>query len=99
MPDATKWSDAQVRAALATIPGWDVQGGTQLAKTYTFNDFVGAMAFVNRVAELAERAAHHPDILVRYRQVTLTLSTHSAGGITEKDVALAKQIDAMRGAA
>lgn len=67
---------------------------TSIVKTFEFSDFIAAMAFVNHVADLAERADHHPDILVKYTKVTLTLSTHSTGGVTKKDLQLAKQIDA-----
>ena len=72
--------------------GWELKEG-QIVKGWKFKDFVEAMAFVNRVAERAEAADHHPDLLIRYNRVTLTLSTHSAGGLTEKDFSLARQID------
>jgi 4a-hydroxytetrahydrobiopterin dehydratase len=62
-------------------------------KRFTFGNFKEAMAFVNQVAELAESADHHPDILVNYKRVTLTLSTHSAGGLTQKDFDLASHIE------
>ena len=65
----------------------------EITKLYKFPDFKEAMGFVNRVADLAEEADHHPDILIRYNKVTLTLSTHSAGGLTEKDSQLARKID------
>ena len=87
-------TDTQVREALTTLPGWALKGGLEISRQYTFRDFVEAMRFVNRVAELAEAADHHPDITIRYTRVVLVLATHSAGGLTEKDVALARQIDA-----
>jgi 4a-hydroxytetrahydrobiopterin dehydratase len=90
---AERLSDAEIAAQLARLPGWSRQGDA-IARQYTFKDFVEAMQFVHRVADLAEAADHHPDILIRYRRVTLTLSTHSAGGLTEKDFRLAGQIDA-----
>jgi 4a-hydroxytetrahydrobiopterin dehydratase len=62
---------------------------------HTEDDFAGALAFVNLVGEIAERANHHPDIEIRWNTVTLRLSTHSAGGITSADLELAKQIDAL----
>ena len=66
-----------------------------LERDFEFDDFAGAMAFVNRVAEAAEEANHHPDILVHgWNKVRLTLSTHSEGGLTDKDHALARRIDA-----
>jgi 4a-hydroxytetrahydrobiopterin dehydratase len=64
-----------------------------LQKTWEFGDFAAAMVWVNRVAELAEEAAHHPDILIRYNRVTLTLWTHTARGLTEKDALLAEALD------
>jgi 4a-hydroxytetrahydrobiopterin dehydratase len=64
-----------------------------IRRTYRFSSFAAAIRFVDYVAQLAEDAGHHPDIDIRYDTVTLTLSTHSAGGLTEKDFALARQID------
>jgi 4a-hydroxytetrahydrobiopterin dehydratase len=87
-----KMSEAQVEAALKEIPDWSEVNG-ELQRTFQFGNFVEAMAFVNRVAEAAEADQHHPDILVRYNKVTLTLSTHDAGGITKKDFVLAKKGD------
>jgi len=88
-------TDAGVRKALRTLRGWrgDAQG---IRKTFRKRDFVAAMGFVNAVAILAEKANHHPDIDVRWNRVTLTLSTHSAGGVTGKDVALARDVNALR---
>lgn len=71
------------------------QSGDSIQRTFSFDDFNAAMMFVNRVAELAESAQHHPDIMVRYNKVTLTLSTHEAGGLTEKDFDLARELDAV----
>ena len=85
--------DAAVSRGLASLTGWS-RDGRAVRKEYEFRTFADAIGFVNRVADLAEAADHHPDIDIRYRRVTLVLSTHSAGGITEKDLALAKQIDA-----
>jgi 4a-hydroxytetrahydrobiopterin dehydratase len=73
---------------------WPVVDGA-LERTFAFADFVGSMAFVNRVAELAEEANHHPDIAISWNRVTLRLATHSAGAITEKDHALADRIDGL----
>jgi len=83
-------------AALAALPGWqpvEVKGARAIQKQYRFKDFVEAMVFVNRVAEQAEAAGHHPDIEISWNRVTLTLTTHDAGGLTDKDVALARQLD------
>jgi 4a-hydroxytetrahydrobiopterin dehydratase len=72
------------------------QEGDALVRDFKFKDFAGAMAFVNRVAEIAEQRNHHPDILVHgWNNVRLTLSTHSKGGVTDADRALAEQIDAL----
>lgn len=90
----TKLSESEIQTALAETREWtEVSGAIQ--RTYDFTDFVQAMRFVNKVAEYAEKAQHHPDILVRYNKVTISVSTHDAGGITGKDFALAKAVDAM----
>ena len=73
---------------------WPEVGGA-LERTFAFADFAGSMAFVNRVAELAEEADHHPDIAISWNRVTLRLATHSAGAITEEDHALADRIDGL----
>jgi len=83
--------DATIASLLQEIPGWERQGDA-LARTYTFKNFREAMAFVNRVAELAEEARHHPDITIRYNRVQLLLTTHEVGGITERDIALARKL-------
>lgn len=78
---------------LQTLQGWQRDGGS-IRKTYKFNGFREAVAFVNEVADLAERADHHPDLLIHgYNKVTVTLSTHDAGGLTARDFLLAAQID------
>ena len=81
-----------VQAALKNLPGWSLQGDA-IGKQYTWSSFPEAMKFVNQVADLAEQVDHHPDILINYRRVTLTLSTHSEGGITQKDLDLAERIE------
>jgi len=83
-----------VKRHLARIKGWR-QVGNVIQKQYTFSNFKDAVFFVNTVAGLAERAGHHPDITVNYNRVTLSLSTHDAGGLTGKDFGLAKQIEAV----
>ncbi len=72
--------------------------GESIQRTYRFRDFADAMRFVGQVAEAAEAARHHPDILIRWNKVTLTLTTHDSGGITVQDFALAKQCDALAAA-
>ncbi|HXV15593.1 MAG TPA: 4a-hydroxytetrahydrobiopterin dehydratase [Gemmatimonadaceae bacterium] len=86
-------SDIAVQRELGGLQGWSRRGDA-LVRTYQFRNFSQAMEFVNRVAGLAESAGHHPDIDIRYSKVTLSLSTHDAGGITANDVSLAKSIDA-----
>ena len=85
-------SDAELAASLGTLNGWSVEMG-QLVKAFTFATFPEAVAFVNRVADLAERQGHHPDMLIEYATVTMRLSTHSEGGITDKDTQLARGIE------
>jgi 4a-hydroxytetrahydrobiopterin dehydratase len=87
-----KLTTEAVQVALKKLPGWSLKDEA-IGKQYTWPSFPDAMKFVNLVADLAEQADHHPDILINYRRVTLTLSTHSEGGITQKDFDLAAQIE------
>lgn len=87
-----KMDEAQVALALSRLQHWQHQGQS-ITRTYQFKSFTNAMKFVNAVAELAEQAEHHPDIDIRWKSVTLALSSHDADGLTEKDFALAKQCD------
>jgi 4a-hydroxytetrahydrobiopterin dehydratase len=82
----------QIKTHLAALHGWQ-RKGLEITKVYEHKNFVQAMGFVNSVAFLAEKANHHPDIDIRWNKVTLTLSTHSEGGLTEKDFTLAKKIE------
>lgn len=91
-PPVQKIDEARIVNALASIPDWKLSGAT-IVRTYEFKDFPAAIKFVEVVAALAEQAWHHPDIDIRWNKVTLTLSTHDAGGLTEKDFALARQFD------
>jgi len=86
--------ESEVGQWLERVPSWQ-RVGNEIERTVTFKNFREALAFVVQVGLLAERMDHHPDIEIRYRQVTLRLSTHSAGGLTEKDFQLAQQIDAL----
>jgi len=79
---------------LTRLPGWELSEGS-LTRMFSFSDFREAMSFINSVAALAERAGHHPDIDIRYNKVKLALSSHDAGGITEKDFSLAAEIGRM----
>lgn len=92
MPSRARLSDDAIERAVATLPGWERRGDA-IARTFEFPSFMDGIAFVHRVAEAAERADHHPDIDVRWRRVTCALSTHDAGGLTELDVTLAREID------
>lgn len=83
--------DARIAEALKHLPGWS-QAGKAIERRYRFADFPQAMAFVNRVAELAEGANHHPDIDIRYNQVILALISHDSGGVTERDIRMAGKI-------
>lgn len=85
--------EGEIAAELASAPGW-TRRGNAIEKTYRFSDFKGAMLFVNGVAALAEAARHHPDVALHDTAVGLSLWTHSAGGLTTKDFALARRIDA-----
>ncbi len=84
----------EIKARLSAMDGWKLDDG-EIEKTYKFGDFKQAMLFVNAVARAAEAMNHHPDIEIKYNRVEITLSTHSEGGVTEKDFALAAQIDNM----
>lgn len=87
-----KLSDDQVTSLLDERPSWSELNGA-IQRTFQFKDFVASMSFVNTIADHAEEVQHHPDILIRWNKVTLTLSTHDASGITEKDFAFAAFAD------
>jgi 4a-hydroxytetrahydrobiopterin dehydratase len=84
-------SSAEIDNVLLDNPEWTLKEG-KLMREWNFKDFVEAMAFVNQVADLAEAAGHHPDIDVRYNQVVLGLVSHDAGGITQRDAAMASRL-------
>jgi 4a-hydroxytetrahydrobiopterin dehydratase len=87
-----KLTASQIKTSLSSVPDWKKKGAA-ITRTYQFKDFPAAIKFVNAVGKPAEKAWHHPDIDIRWNKVTLTLSTHDAGGLTEKDFSLAKQFD------
>lgn len=89
-----KLKAVEIKSALARLPNWK-RTGSVISRTYEFKDFVAAMKFVNAVAKLAEEAWHHPDIDIRWNKVTLTLTTHSDGGLTKKDFQLARKFDTL----
>jgi 4a-hydroxytetrahydrobiopterin dehydratase len=86
-----KLTDSELESALHTLPDWQLEDG-KLVRDYTFPDFVAAVAFVNKVAAVAESANHHPDIDIRYNQVRLGLISHDSGGLTRRDIKLARRI-------
>lgn len=86
--------DSEIQERLAALEGWTREGNA-IHKTFNFPDFPRAIAFVERMVAPAEGANHHPDIDIRYNRVMISLSTHSEGGITEKDFELANQIDTL----
>jgi 4a-hydroxytetrahydrobiopterin dehydratase len=87
-----KLSEDQIQQRMKDVPGWSRQGDA-IRKEFSFEGFLQAIAFVNRLAPDAEAADHHPDILINYRRVTLTYSTHSEGGLTDKDFDGARMAD------
>jgi len=87
-----KLESHDIESRLRELPGWALDGDA-IAKQFTFASFPDAIAFVTRLAFDAETADHHPDLLISYRRVTVRWSTHSEGGVTEKDVAGARQAD------
>ena len=89
-----KLTDHELRDLLHELPEWAIEEGT-LVRFWTFANFVEAMAFVNRVAQLAEQANHHPDIDIRYNRVKLALVSHDAGGITARDARMARELGAL----
>jgi 4a-hydroxytetrahydrobiopterin dehydratase len=93
---AVKLERQQVAEQLQKLPQWTLQGD-QIERLLTFENFVDAMVFVNRVAEVAEEEGHHPDIRIVYNRVTLALSTHDAGGLTHKDFQMARRIESLAG--
>jgi len=92
VPPMPKLDAATIALALANVPEWQLQGD-MISRTFQFKDFPAAVKFVNAVAVAAEQAWHHPDIDVRWNKVTLVLTTHDAGGLTQKDFDLARQFD------
>lgn len=84
-------TESEIQQQLVRLPGWTRQN-QQLQRTFILKNFVEAIAFVNQLVEPSEKLEHHPDILILYNRVTITLSTHDAGGLTQKDFDLAQMI-------
>jgi 4a-hydroxytetrahydrobiopterin dehydratase len=89
-------SHAEIDQALQKLPGWTRQGKA-IERVFQFGNFVEAMEFVNRIAFAAEAANHHPDIVINYNKVTLTLVSHDSGGVTQRDVRMAGKINEVAG--
>ena len=87
-----KLNDSQVADQLKSLPGWE-RHDNSIQKLFRFKEFMDGIKFVNRVAQKADAADHHPDILINYTRVTMTCATHSEGGITDKDFKLAHEIE------
>lgn len=86
----------RIAELLELLPGdWRVEDGRRLARSYRFDDFATALAFVNQVGEIAEREGHHPDVVLRWGEVRLEIWTHAAGGLTENDFVLAAKCEAV----
>jgi 4a-hydroxytetrahydrobiopterin dehydratase len=90
-------SNEAIQQGLAKMPGWSYQG-KDLHKKFTFKSFLPGIEFVNKIAQAAESAGHHPDITINYNVVGISLSTHSEGGVTLKDFDLASKIDQIHSA-
>ena len=90
-----KLTAKEAESRIANMHGWSLNAAGEITKTYTLTNFPQALLFVNAMGLLAEKAQHHPDILVKWNHVTLSLTTHDAGGLTDKDFDLARQIDTL----
>jgi 4a-hydroxytetrahydrobiopterin dehydratase len=85
-------TDSEIQQALQGLPGWQ-RNGIAIQRVFQFPDFKAAMQFVNKAAEAAEQANHHPDIDIRYNKVTMALVSHDSGGVTQRDVKMAAKIN------
>jgi 4a-hydroxytetrahydrobiopterin dehydratase len=92
----SKLSAAEIESGMKAVPGWTRQG-SELRRTVELEDFPAAIRLVNAIAAEAEKAQHHPDIDIRWNKVTLALTTHDAGGLTESDFEMAKTINGLAG--
>jgi 4a-hydroxytetrahydrobiopterin dehydratase len=89
-------TDAEIKQTLGNLKGWQ-QNGKAIQRIFEFPDFKAAMQFVNRIADAAEQANHHPDIDIRYNKVTMALVSHDSGGVTQRDVRMAEKINQIAG--
>ena len=85
-------TDFEIQQALAGLHGWQ-RSGIAILRVFQFPDFKAAMQFVNKIAEAAEQANHHPDIDIRYNKVTMLLVSHDSGGVTQRDIRMAERIN------
>jgi len=90
---AQKFTDIQIEEGIAEFTGWSIEGNS-IRKSFSLDDHIMAMGFVNRIAMVAEVMNHHPEIKMVYNKVEITLSTHDVGGVTELDLELAQKIEA-----
>ena len=89
-------TDPEIQQALGTLPGWQ-RNGITIQRIFQFTDFKSAMGFVNKIADAAEQANHHPDIDIRYNKVTMSLVSHDSGGVTKRDIRMAERINQVAG--
>ncbi len=89
-------SPSEIDQALKNLPGW-TSNGQAVVRVFQFGNFPEAMRFVNQIAVAAETADHHPDILINYNKVTLTLVSHDSGGVTQRDIRMAGKINEVAG--
>jgi 4a-hydroxytetrahydrobiopterin dehydratase len=89
-------TDSEIQQALTKLSGWR-RSGIAIQRVFEFPDFKAAMQFVNKVADAAEQANHHPDIDIRYNKVTMALVSHDSGGVTQRDVRMAEKINGIGG--
>jgi 4a-hydroxytetrahydrobiopterin dehydratase len=89
-------TDSEIQQALGSLSGW-THHGVAIQRTFEFPDFKAAMGFVNKIADAAEQANHHPDIDIRYNKVTMSLVSHDSGGITKRDIRMAERINQVAG--
>ncbi len=93
-PGATRLDDAELTATLSALPGWS-RAGEAITKEFRFADYAATIAFVNAVADIAQRCDHHPDLGVHYDRCTVAWSTHSAGGVTLNDLICAAKVEGL----
>jgi 4a-hydroxytetrahydrobiopterin dehydratase len=89
-------SSSEIEQALKSLQGW-TSNGHAIVRVFQFGNFPDAMEFVNKIAVAAEKADHHPDILINYNKVTLTLVSHDSGGVTQRDIRMAGKINEVAG--